>query len=418
MKVLWLINSPLPVACKAFDLPMQYSGGWLIGQLDDLQNAGLEMYICAVTYLVKEKMEKIINGVTHILLPNDADFKTEFENIQTKIMPDVTHIFGTEFPHSFEMMKVSNTEKCVVSVQGLIGECAKSYSDGLPSKYSEIRLPVRLMSRVFYADSIEMAKEDFARRGRIEAQTLKRAKHIIGRTAWDKKCTAEVNPDATYHKVNENLRGEFYTNEMWSGDTCQRHSIFVSQSYYPIKGFHQLLKALPNLVKKYPDLHLFVGGIKPYTLHNKFLDVFVNYFFEYQGYINKLIDKNHLRKYITYTGGLNAKEMKEMYLKTNVFASVATVENSPNSVAEAMMLGVPVVASNVGGTSSLLTDGEDGILYNFYDINALETAISKFFDDDDFAEKMGKNASEHAKMTHDKTKNTQDLLRVYEEIGK
>lgn len=51
------------------------------------------------------------------------------------------------------------------------------------------------------------------------------------------------------------------------------------------------------------------------------------------------------------------------YLASSVFVSVSTIENSPNSVGEAMLFGCPVVSSCVGGVLDMLEHGQEGFLY-------------------------------------------------------
>ena len=52
---------------------------------------------------------------------------------------------------------------------------------------------------------------------------------------------------------------------------------------------------------------------------------------------------------VSFLGPLNAEQMKAEYLRSNVFLCPSSIENSPNSLGEAQMLGVPCVASYVGG---------------------------------------------------------------------
>ncbi|MEG2931128.1 MAG: glycosyltransferase family 4 protein, partial [Ruthenibacterium sp.] len=293
-------------------------------------------------------------------------------------------------------------------------EYAKHYKDGLPKgKFDRVSLVKKLMKQFYYADSIADGERDFFARGRCEAEMLKKVQHVIGRTHWDKACAQQLCPQAAYHSVNENLRAEFYDSSMWQADHCRRHSIFVSQALYPIKGFHQVLKTLPQLLSIYPDLHLYVGGVKPYTLNNKLLDVGVDYFCEYQHYLKKLMRRLRVTDAVTYVGPLDAVQMKAQYLACNVFVSPSSIENSPNSVGEAMMLGVPVVSSNVGGVATMLTDGEDGLLYDFYSTKALTEQICRVFDNDACAQSCGVSAHAHAQRTHNRESNTQALLAVY-----
>ena len=108
--------------------------------------------------------------------------------------------------------------------------------------------------------------------------------------------------------------------------------------------------------------------------------------------------------------------MKQQYLRANVFVSCASIENSPNSVGEAMLLGTPVVASDVGGTSTLLCAPEEGLVYRWDDTNALAEAVANVFNNPEAAMDRACKARQHALMTHDADKNFHDLLNIYAEI--
>ena len=60
-----------------------------------------------------------------------------------------------------------------------------------------------------------------------------------------------------------------------------------------------------------------------------------------------LIDKYDLFENIVFCGSLDENSMRDQYLRSHVFISASTIENSPNSVGEAMLLGVPVVTNVV-----------------------------------------------------------------------
>jgi glycosyltransferase involved in cell wall biosynthesis len=105
------------------------------------------------------------------------------------------------------------------------------------------------------------------------------------------------------------------------------------------------------------------------------------------------------------------------FLKTHVFICPSAIENSPNSVGEAMLLGVPVVSSDVGGVHNLLVDKKDGILYPKNKTNQLKNAVLSIFDDDKLAMSLSSNARAHALVTHDPETNYQRLLEIYNEIN-
>ncbi len=418
MKILWYVNIVMPKASENFGLKKNNAAGWLIEQSKKLaKEKDMNLVISNITPLVKEKKEKEDENIKYILLPIN-DYKKHFENMLRSEHPDLVHIHGTEYDYNtclVNLCKEMNI-KFVVSIQGILSLCADRYMDGLPEKFNKISIPRKIMKNLYYADSIKLSQKDFYLRGKKETKALEVTKNVIGRTHWDKSHVTNVNKDINYFHVNENLRKEFYTNEEWNYENCQKYSIFLSQGFYPIKGFHQLLKIMPKLIKRYPDIKIYVGGQKPYSLNNEFLDVFVDYFFEYQSYIKKEIKKNKLEKYIIFTGSLNAKEMKEMFLKSNVFLSCSTIENSPNSVGEAMILAVPIVASDVGGVSTILENEKEGLLYDFFNLEEMFNDICRVFDDKNLALELGINAKKHAINTHNLKVNTNDLLNAYKEI--
>lgn len=106
-----------------------------------------------------------------------------------------------------------------------------------------------------------------------------------------------------------------------------------------------------------------------------------------------------------------------VFLKTHVFLCPSAIENSPNSVGEAMLLGVPVVSANVGGVHNLVDDGKDGLLYPKDKPKRLKDSILRIFEDDKLAISLSSNAKAHALRTHDPETNYRRLLDIYHAIN-
>ena len=250
----------------------------------------------------------------------------------------------------------------------------------------------------------------YRRVGQYEQEALRRVQHVIGRTDWDAACMAELAPQAAYHFNNETLRDEFYTGE-WSLDSCEPHSIFCSQAHVPLKGLHLLLQALAIVRKRYPDVKLYVGrkdyGRIPPLARNA-----------YERYIHRLLRENDLYDHVVFTGSLNAQQMKERYLKSQVFVLPSSIENSPNSLGEAMLLGVPCIASDVGGVRCLMTHGVEGLIYPADDPHLLAHDICEMFAHPEKAARMARAGREHAEKTHDAQKNLEILHQIYTEIAR
>ena len=130
-----------------------------------------------------------------------------------------------------------------------------------------------------------------------------------------------------------------------------------------------------------------------------------------------MIRDNNLENSITWMGTLSAEQMKDQYLKANVFVCSSALENSSNSVAEAMLLGVPVIASDVGGMRDIISDGEDGLLYQHESERDLQLNIIKALKDNKKAVFLGENAKKHASIKYNREENLKALLKIYSEIS-
>ncbi|MBE0416983.1 MAG: glycosyltransferase [Coriobacteriia bacterium] len=90
-------------------------------------------------------------------------------------------------------------------------------------------------------------------------------------------------------------------------------------------------------------------------------------------------------------------------------------ENAPMSVLEAMSLGVPVVASKVGGIPEQVRDGVDGLLVPAGDVRALTAALSALKEDPERARVMGIAARERTRRDFSMSRHIERLLEVYGE---
>jgi glycosyltransferase involved in cell wall biosynthesis len=101
---------------------------------------------------------------------------------------------------------------------------------------------------------------------------------------------------------------------------------------------------------------------------------------------------------------------------TSVFVLPSLIENSPNSVAEAMCAGLPVVATNVGGIPSMVDDGVTGILVPPRDVGALSSAVIRLLEDRPLRQKIGAAAKERGRRLHAPGVVAQQSVETYREI--
>lgn len=410
MRLAWVCNkAPLPVS-RAAGIDGGVFGGWLDSTASSLLDMdGTELL---VLFLGGEGVSG--NAGTLSFRSFSADVQSSwFVETLGAFKPDVVHVWGTEAPHSLKAVQAACElgidASTVVSIQGLVSIYGRyHYAEGLPE--SVMRYPSfgDLMRRM----SLEKARQTFIRHGEAERECLRLAKHVIGRTEWDKACAYQVNPNVKYHHCNESLRDEFYSGD-WNLDAVERHSLFVSQCSYPVKGFHYALRAVSMLKVEYPDIVLYTTGETVFRDSLK-RNLGRN---SYQLYTARLIDELGLRDNVRFLGPLDAAAMRDRYLRTHVFVSPSTIENSPNSVGEAMLLGCPVVSSNVGGVSDLLDHGKEGFLYQSSAPYMLAWYVKRLFDDDTLAMEFSHASRDRSSKTHDRDANLSTLLCVYESIS-
>ncbi len=418
MRVLWLCNVIPPMIAERLGMQGSNKEGWLSGLLSRVirdEERGIKLGLCFPCE--KDGLRGEADGIAYYGFYEDTArperYDTRLEGRLRKIVrefaPDIVHCFGTEYPHTLAMTRAfQRAGRTLIGIQGLCFVYADAYMADLPERIRRRRTLRDLLKR----DDLRAQQEKFRIRGGYEKEALCGCGHVTGRTDWDREWTQAVNPAARYHFMNETLREIFYR-ESWEFSRCEPFSIFLSQGNYPIKGLHYMLEALPEILGAYPQAHVYVAGdeIARFSTLKEKLKIS-----NYGKYLSELIRRKHLEGAVTFLGRLNAEEMLARYLKSHVFVSPSSIENSPNSVGEAMLLGMPVVSSDVGGVPNLLVSGREGLLYPSGDTRALTGSILTVFREEDRALAMGRAASLHARRTHDPDTNYRRLLEIYHEI--
>lgn len=419
MRILWIVNHPFPEA-KALLLGKETSligsGGWLLGSAKALSKQdNCEMFIASVSPLAKDLVFLKGTFCTHIVIPFgkgnmriNRDYDKYWKEIVVRVKPDITHIHGTEFSHGHSYLMSCGSDKTVVSIQGLTSVYYYYYYYGL-SVFDILKnvTPIDL-----YVGTLFQQKRKYKKRSLYEKQMLIAAKNVIGRTIWDKSHVWAINPNAHYFFCNETLRSSFYDGR-WEYKNCTPHRIFVSQASMPIKGLHQLLKALPLVLREFPDTKIYVAGPDLTGLSQKRSFMRLS---GYGRYLKSVIKQHALLDSIEFLGPLDEDQMKEQYLKSNIFVSASSIENSPNSLGEAQILGVPSISSYVGGVENMIPNVDCGEMYRFEEVEVLAYKICELFQ----TSKTFDNTKmiEEAKNRHDANTNVKQTIFIYNEILK
>lgn len=422
MKILWLCNIILPAVSNELNLKASNKEGWLSGICDAVSKE--KSFKLAICFPVPKKFaghKWVINEIAYYGFYEDTKHPEKYDHkIENQLMhivedfePDLVHVFGTEYPHTLAMCRCIEDKpriKSLIGFQGILDIYKNHYFDGLPESVIET-----VTFRDFLKnDSLKKQQRKYELRAVNEVEAVRLAKHVTGRTPFDKGFSERVNPDAEYHFLNETLRKDFYEGE-WKADKCEKHSIFLSQGNYPIKGLHVMLEALNLLKCSYPDIKVYVAGDNV-TKKETFKDRLK--LSAYGKYILKLLKDYDVSDKVIFLGSIDALKIKKQLLKSNIFVCPSTIENSPNSLGEAMILGVPSITSNVGGISGIFERDVDGLMFDSCEAGELAKCIDDLFKDVSLQIKFSSAASLHAKKTHNAGNNYRRLVEIYEKICK
>lgn len=417
MKVLWVVNTIFPDLSRELELSEPTAGGWMYGLARDLVNNGISLTV-ATARPDMHPSQRHINGISYYLLRGkkdrtryDVTLEPQWAQLVKQVQPEIVHIHGTEYAHGLSLIHSCPHLNYVTSIQGMTSVYWRYYLGGMTKK--EILLNYTFRD-IFKQDSIIQGQTDFKRRGsKVEVPYIKKTNDIIGRTQWDHDHVKTINPNCNYHFCNESLRDPFYTSPKWNPALKKEFTIFLSQAGYPLKGLHQVIKAVSLIIMEFPGIQIRVAG-NDITNKSNFRNRL-----RYGGYgkfIDSLLKKFRLHSHIEFTGPLNAEEMAAEYLNAHLFICPSSIENSPNSLGEAQLLGVPCIASYVGGVPDMVKDGESGLLYRFEEVEMLAQAIRRIFNNPELAGKLSLNAIKAAALRHDRQTNAERMIEIYNTI--
>lgn len=412
MKVLWFTNIPT-YDTSHLNVYLKETGGWLV-TLDKAIQTEIDLsvvfygekteefkYLNTIYYSIAKNLsflQKIRNKITHHV--DDNEDLVKYLSIINKVKPDIIHIHGSE--NSFGCIITHTKVPVVISIQGNITVYHHKYLSGFSKDYLSVsKNNLKTPCSLLFPDNFKKNYLLFNRLKEIEKKNLKDCKYVIGRTNWDKRVTRVLAPQSKYYHVDEILRDEFYALK-WQqpNDECLKLFTTNSNSFY--KGIETVIEASKILNNLNIHFKWSIAGISEDDLIVRVLK-------------KKFKQKNNFKN-IELLGRLGSLEIAEKLSKSNIYIMPSHIENSPNNLCEAMLLGIPCIATFAGGTSSLISDGESGLLIQDGDPWVLAGAVIELINDNDRAVKLGNNAFTVAHKRHYKENIVNSLLEVYSNI--
>jgi glycosyltransferase involved in cell wall biosynthesis len=416
MNILWITNTIFPAPSMALGIQSPVIGGWMYALATKVSTSPGICLAVASTFSGTELYSLNTERIIYYLLPSrSADkyqkkLESHWKSICNKFQPDIVHIHGTEFMHGLACIQACPELKYIVSIQGMIGIYARYFHAGIDTW--DILKNITLRD-IVKSDTIFQGMKRYKRRGKFESMYLQRTSHVIGRTSWDYVHSKVINPNINYHFCNESLRNSFYIAEKWNISQKNDYTIFCSQALYPIKGLHQVIKAVSMLITEFPRIKVRIAG--KCIINNKSIIEKIK-FSGYGNYVCTLLKRLNLFDFVHFTGILTEEQMVAEYKNAHLFICPSSIENSPNSVGESQILGVPTIAAYVGGIPDMVVHGESGLLYRFEEIEMLAENIRRVFTNDLLANHLSVHGIQAAEIRHNTSINLKRTLEIYDNV--
>ncbi len=166
------------------------------------------------------------------------------------------------------------------------------------------------------------------------------------------------------------------------------------------KGLEVLLCAFSMLLQRYPTAHLLLAGfVIP----------------EEQDRFERLITKYNLEHKITITGRISRQDALRYLRNMDVFAFTSLHDGCPNTVLEAMLAGIPIVATRSGAVPELIEDGKHGLLVRPGSATELCEAMASMLDTGTDRYRYGEQARERVLSQFEPGRELQAYWKVYQE---
>lgn len=415
MRVLWFTNSSVDYQEQ---ITGYNGGGWMTSLKKELDNEKeIEL---GISFLLEDSVfKKEVNGTTYYPVSihssivtkvvskvkygrnwkerfrsSDEQYVQKYLNVINDFKPSVIHIWGTE--KNFGLICKHSKVPVVIHLQGIINPYLNAFfPPNISVKDYVVKdgfNPMKISRNLKEYNGWKYIAER-------EKYIFKNCKNFMGRTHWDRILTEIYSKNASYFHCEEALRYEFYINRKWEPRKSKRFKIVTTISSPLYKGGDLLLKAASLLKEELElDFEWEVYGIDNLLFQEKLTGI-------------RAVDVN-----LKLKGMATAEQLQLTLLTANVFVHPSYIDNSPNSVCEAQICGVPVIACNVGGMSSLIENNVTGVIVPANDPYSLAYKIKEICISKSKAEKISTESIKVATSRHNLGAILINLVSIYKTL--
>lgn len=410
--ILWFCNRPIE------ETPDRRDGTWFTSMAKALVESGeIRLAIIAqakVRDLIRNDFGDINQWVVPYEsldrhgLPSERTIKAIVQFVE-KTNPDLIHIWGTE--NYWGLLTARNLLRgpSLLEIQGLKCACADVYFGGLsPFTLAKYLGPVEILR---LTKSIIFGKARFRHWGDFEKEMILRHKYISTQSDFVRMHIRTLNPNACIYETGIMFREEFYRAQPWDievANNSKNPTIFASSALpFPYKGLHVIINAVSIIKRKYPKIILnLAGDIRKKGIRKNC----------YARFLEKKIKSFGLEDNINFLGPLNADDIIQQMYKSSVVVVPSFIETYSLALAEAMYLGVPVVASFAGAMPELAENNESALFFPIGDAISCAMQIDRILSDKNLAKTLSENARNIGLVRNNKESVLKKQLNIYNDI--
>lgn len=411
MRVLWFAIRP-----GLYDSQNGQTGGSWISALQEAFMKCPEYELGIAFEHTDDCFKKIIDGVSYYPMNPIKSLKNKVlqfisakyeeknilplcKRVVDDFKPEIIHVFGSEWPYAL-------VQDCFPEIPVVI-----HMQGSLPPYFNAGKLPGYNIFNIFLYNGLNIfrtlklyyrkAVKDRIRYER-EIQILNHCKYVLGRTDWDYNITRLYAPKSKYFICNEAIRTSFINKtKYWKyNDKPHRLRLVTCGSGSGLKGTDVMLKTA-YLLKNYTDLDFEWMVVGPQPL--------IGYFERFEKI--RYSDVN-----IQLLGSMDSDSLAELLIHSDIYVHTAYIDNSPNSLCEAQILGIPIISTYVGGIPSLIDNGKDGVLVPHNEPHNMAMEIYKLYKSKEKMIYIGSSGRERALKRHNINAIINNLRTIYKNV--
>lgn len=410
--VLWLCNRPIEGTADRRD------GTWFIAMARALAESGRIRLAVVSQAKVKDAVRCDFGDIAQWVVPFEPLNRKGLPSNQTiesikqaaaEIKPDIIHVWGTENYWGLLTARGILSQPSILEIQGFKYACAKVY-------YGDLTLSERLKCIGPFEilrpnSSFLTGGRRFEKWGRFEKEMIFKHRYISTQSDWVRTHIKAINPGCTLFKTGMMLRKEFFEAKPWTLPKNQDSDypcIFASSSYaVPYKGLHVLIKALSILKRRYPQIVLNIAGdIMKKGIRQR----------GYSRWLQRLIYKLNIENNVRWLGPIDANQIVKQFQKASAVVIPSFIETYSLTLAEAMLVGVPLVASFAGAMPELAKNDESALFFPQGDETVCAWQIERILKDQNLACHLSQNTRQIGQVRNEQSTVVKRQIAIYNEI--